>query len=76
MINHYIKQKSIRATEADIQRIDLSKISPAISQERGILYVDDGLAEHTLDVYFLPNELKKPILIDIHGGGFISGDLG
>ena len=74
MITHYIKQKSIRATEADIQRIDLSKISPAISQERGILYVDDGLAEHTLDVYFLPNELKKPILIDIHGGGFISGD--
>lgn len=54
MINHYIKQKSIRATEADIQRIDLSKISPAISQERGILYVDDGLAEHMLDVYFLP----------------------
>lgn len=69
-----MKKNSLQSLEADLRKIDFSKLSSEIVEEKDISYVDDGLNEHKLDVYYAPNDSQKPILIDIHGGGFISGD--
>ncbi len=39
-----------------------------------INYNRDDSVEHLLDIYYKDNSEIKPILIDIHGGGFISND--
>lgn len=37
-------------------------------------YVDDGMWQHTLDVYYPENTDKPlPVIIDIHGGGWVYG---
>jgi acetyl esterase/lipase len=62
-----------RAYLNDLERIDLSKLDHDIKSVKDISYVDDNSIEHKLDVHYLSNQKLKPILIDIHGGGFISG---
>jgi len=57
----------------DLERIDLSKLDHDIKSVKDISYVDDNSIEHKLDVHYLSNQKLKPILVDIHGGGFISG---
>ncbi len=46
-----------------------------ITQILDIPYIDDGTRFHKLDVYYPENTAgKNPVIIDIHGGGWMYGD--
>lgn len=67
-----MKMSSEKAYKKDLERIDLSKKDENISEIKDISYIDDNLIEHKLDIYYRKDKKIKPIVIDIHGGGFIS----
>lgn len=73
MINHFMKKLSEKSYLKDIARIDLSKFDSNIKAIKDISYINDNSIEHKLDIFYKNNNELKPILIDIHGGGFISG---
>lgn len=73
MINNFMKKMSEKAYLKDLDRIDLSKLDPVIKVVKDISYMDDDSIEHKLDIHYLSDHTRKPILINIHGGGFISG---
>ncbi|MBQ3408098.1 MAG: alpha/beta hydrolase [Clostridia bacterium] len=74
MINQFMKKNGEKSYYNDIKRIDYSKISKDIKEKLNINYNMDDNVEHSLDIYYRDNDEIKPILIDIHGGGFISND--
>ncbi|MBQ8980422.1 MAG: alpha/beta hydrolase [Eubacterium sp.] len=48
-----------------------------IEKKKDIAYIDDGNIYHKLDVYYpegTPADAKLPVVIDIHGGGWMYGD--
>ncbi|MBE6720532.1 MAG: alpha/beta hydrolase [Ruminococcaceae bacterium] len=48
-----------------------------ITKHKDIPYIDDGNIYHQLDVYYpegTPADAKLPVVIDIHGGGWMYGD--
>ncbi len=73
MINKFMKKISEKAYLKDLDRIDLSKSDRDISEVKDVSYIEDISVEQKLDIYYKSNNESKPILIDIHGGGFISG---
>jgi acetyl esterase/lipase len=68
-----MKKISEKAYLKDLDRIDLSKSDRDISEVKDVSYIEDISVEQKLDIYYKSNNESKPILIDIHGGGFISG---
>ena len=74
MINQFMKKNGEKSFYNDIKRIDYSKLSNDIKEKLNINYSRDDSVEHSLDIYYKDNNEVKPILIDIHGGGFISND--
>ncbi len=74
MIKSIVKWSFNKAYAFDIRRLDASYASDGIREDLEISYVQDGLSEHTLDVYYPDDDSLKPVFIDIHGGGFISYD--
>lgn len=74
MLNKIMKNSGGKAYVRDIERLDQSAISEEITMISNVNYIPDDSMEHTLDIYFRNDGVKKPILIDIHGGGFISHD--
>ena len=74
MLNKIMKNSGCKAYVRDIERLDQSAISEEITMISNVKYIPGDSMEHTLDIYFRNDGVKKPILIDIHGGGFISHD--
>ena len=74
MINKIMKKSGEKACTKDLQRLDYSRLSSSITEKLNVSYIQDNSREHTLDVYYKDDGQSKPILIDIHGGGFISHD--
>lgn len=74
MIDNYMKVKGIKAYAKDLNRLDLTKKDPDIFEVFDVSYIEDEDPWHMLDVYFKKDGSLKPILIDIHGGGFITHD--
>ena len=74
MINKIMKSSGNKAYIKDLGRLDCSAISDKITEISDISYISDNNSEHTLDIYFRDDGLRKPVIIDIHGGGFISHD--
>ncbi|HHT23897.1 MAG TPA: alpha/beta hydrolase [Clostridiaceae bacterium] len=68
-----MKKISEKAYLRDLDRIDLSESDSSIKEVKDISYIKDDSIEHKLDIYYKSNNELKPIMIDIHGGGFISG---
>ena len=60
--------------KSDIAKIDVSRLYDDVTEIFDASYVDDNLSGHKYDVYYKKDGNKKPILIDIHGGGFITED--
>lgn len=74
MINQFMKRKGEKSFYKDMNRIDYSYLSKDIKEKLNIYYVNDEIKEHSLDIYYKSDNDLKPILIDIHGGGFIAND--
>lgn len=52
-----------------------SQRPPKVNQHNDIPYIDDGNKFHMLDVYTpLDDDKNCPVIIDIHGGGWMYGD--
>ncbi|NLL91166.1 MAG: alpha/beta hydrolase [Ruminococcaceae bacterium] len=73
MINKFMKKTGEKAYLKDLERIDLSKSDGGIKVLKDISYIDDNSAEHKLDIHYKSNSGLKPVLVNIHGGGFIAG---
>ncbi len=73
MINKFMKKLSDKAYLKDLDRIDLSKLDRSVKVIKDISYIKDKSIEHKLDIHYKANNELKPILVNIHGGGFISG---
>lgn len=59
----------------DNKRIKTLNVPDGIKEVCNIPYIDDGNRYHLLDVYYPENTDKKlPVIIDIHGGGWMYGD--
>ena len=74
MINRMMKDSGSKAYIKDLGRLDHSCLSSEITTISDVSYIADDDPEHTLDIYFRNDGIVKPVLIDIHGGGFISHD--
>lgn len=74
MINRLMKKIGEKALKIDLAKIDPSRLPEGITEIKDVPYIKDGLTGHTLDVYLHKDGTRKPILIDIHGGGFITED--
>lgn len=62
-------------TDFDTNRVNSQKMEEGITRIEDIPYIDDGLNEHMLDVFYPDNTTEKlPVIIDIHGGGLMMGD--
>lgn len=60
--------------KADRKRIDSQTPTPGIKQILDIPYLDDGEKGHLLDIYYPEGTTDKlPVIIDIHGGGWMYG---
>lgn len=58
----------------DQKRIDSQTPTPGIRQICDIPYIDDKTREHTLDIYYPEGTTQKlPVIVDIHGGGWLYG---
>ena len=69
-----MKDSGSKAYIKDLGRLDRSALSSEITTISDVSYITDDDPEHTLDIYFRNDGIEKPVLIDIHGGGFISHD--
>lgn len=78
MMNPIIKimELSWKQTEkADKARLATQSEPAGVKQINNLAYIDDGNKYHLLDVYYPENtEEKIPVIIDIHGGGWMYGD--
>lgn len=72
MIKHFMKKLSEKAYLKDLDKIDLSKCDSSIKVTKDFSYINDNSIEHKLDIHYKSNDVFKPIIINIHGGGFIS----
>ena len=73
MIKHFMKKMSEKTYLKDLDRIDASKFDCTIKAVKDISYINDHSIEHKLDIHYKSNQEYKPIIVNIHGGGFISG---
>ena len=74
MINWIMKKSGDIALKTDVGKLDLSRLPEEVTEIKDISYADDNDPGHKLDIFVRMDGSKKPILIDIHGGGFISED--
>ena len=74
MIDRIMKKSGEKSFLKDLEKIDRTKLDKSICEDLDISYTDKSSNEQKLDVYYSKSKIKKPILIDIHGGGFISND--
>lgn len=74
MINWIMKKSGDIALKTDVGKLDLSRLPEGVTEIKDISYADDNDPGHKLDIFVRMDGSKKPILIDIHGGGFISED--
>lgn len=65
----------LNTKKADDKRIATLTFPKGVKEIRDIAYIDDGDRYHMLDVYYPENTTGKlPVIIDIHGGGWMYGD--
>lgn len=74
MINWIMKKSGDIALKTDVGKLDLSHLPEEVTEIRDVSYLSDDNTGHKMDIYVRRDGSKKPILIDIHGGGFISED--
>jgi hypothetical protein len=70
-INSFIENR----VNETIEIISAQNLPENITAINNISYIQDETNEHLLDIYY-PNDIEGPfpVIINIHGGGFIFGD--
>lgn len=70
-----VLEKNWKNTEKmDAKRIASQTEPEGLTQILDIPYIDDGQRAHLLDIYYPENTTEKlPVIIDIHGGGWMYG---
>ena len=69
-----MKNNAMESLQKDLDRLDRTRSQADVSVIAGKSYIPDDAEEQKLDIYFVADGRVKPVLIDIHGGGFISED--
>ena len=69
-----MKKNAMKSLQKDLNRLDRTRSYADVSVIAGKSYIPDDAEEHKLDIYYVADGNVKPVLIDIHGGGFISED--
>lgn len=60
--------------KSDYKRIGLQTPASGVTQKTNLPYIADDMEEHTLDVYYPQGASEKlPVIVDIHGGGWMAG---
>lgn len=58
----------------DYKRLSTQTPATGVYQKNNVPYLADDLSEHTLDIYYPEGACQKlPVIIDIHGGGWMAG---
>ncbi len=73
-LKNYLVNKMLLSWEkADDKKLSNQTLPEGIVEEKNICYANDDIRGHLLDIYY-PAKVydKRPVLIDIHGGGFMS----
>ena len=58
----------------DNKRIETLTMPKGVAESNDHQYIDDGNVYHQIDVYYPEGAEKLPVVIDIHGGGWMYGD--
>lgn len=75
MINTVLKLFWANTKRMDDKRIKTLTMPEGIYESNNHYYADDGNVYHQLDVYYPEDAAEKlPVIIDIHGGGWMYGD--
>lgn len=70
VLNFFWKQNE----KNDFKRISMQTPTSGVKQKNNLPYLADDLDEHTLDIYYPENAAGKlPVIVDIHGGGWMAG---
>lgn len=70
VLNFFWKQNE----KNDFKRISMQTPASGVKQKNNLPYLADDLKEHTLDIYYPENAAGKlPVIVDIHGGGWMAG---
>lgn len=75
----YIFEPILKANWKNTEKMDAKRIASQTEPEGlvkilDIPYIDDGERAHLLDIYYPENTTEKlPVIIDIHGGGWMYG---
>lgn len=74
-IKKYLVSKMLKRWEKrDNKILAVQSLPLGVEEIINIPYINDGHRGHLLDVYYPENiKGKLPVIIDIHGGGFLSG---
>lgn len=61
--------------KSDAKNHATQSLPEGIKEENDFFYINDGHVHHKLDVYYpAENNGRLPVIIDIHGGGWMYGD--
>lgn len=74
-VKRFFVKKMLDKWEVQDKTLFANKLLPdGVCAYTNIPYIDDGHNGHLLDVYYPENTVEKlPIMIDLHGGGFMCG---
>ena len=65
----------INTSKSDAENHSKQTAPEGIKEINNIPYIDDGSVYHLLDVYYPEDTVRlNPVIIDIHGGGWMYGD--
>lgn len=74
MLNEIFESFWKTVKKSDDKRLSVQKIPSGVTESNNHYYIDDGSEWHALDVYYPDNAAGKlPVIIDIHGGGWMYG---
>ena len=75
-LKSYLVNKMLNSWEqSDREKLNNKPVPNGVAENNDVAYAADNIRGHLLDTYY-PSQVEKklPVLIDIHGGGFMSGD--
>lgn len=75
LLTTVLKQFWKENSKLDAERISRQKPTAGVDCICNVPYINDKNPEHMLDVFFPENSSERlPVVVDIHGGGWLGGD--